>query len=62
VGVIETSCGYGVPIYTFQQPRDTLVAWAKKQGEAGLQSYRRRKNQTSIDGLPTQLPVDSPGG
>ncbi|MEB3359270.1 MAG: pyridoxamine 5'-phosphate oxidase family protein [Synechococcales bacterium] len=55
---VQTSCGFGVPRYTFEESRDTLVSWAKQKGEAGLQDYRRKKNQISIDGLPTQLPVD----
>jgi hypothetical protein len=52
---VQTSCGFAVPLYEFKASRDNLVQWAEKQGENGLIKYRREKNQTSIDGLPTQL-------
>lgn len=50
---IQTSCGFGVPLYAFQGHRATLEQWGEKKGEAGLRQYWREKNQTSIDGLPT---------
>ena len=34
-------------------------AWARKQGPEGLQAYRERKNQRSIDGLPGTLRLDN---
>ncbi len=52
---VQTSCGYGVPLYEYQGERDTLVKWACKKGEQGLQEYRQQKNLVSIDGLPTPL-------
>lgn len=52
---VQTSCGFGVPIYEFQQERDTLLEWATKKGEEGIQEYWAQKNQKSIDGLPTKL-------
>lgn len=51
----QTSCGYGVPLYEFQQERETLVEWAEKKGDSGIQQYWKNKNQTSIDGLPTYV-------
>ena len=51
----QTSCGMGVPLYDFQQHRDELIHWAAKKGEEGMKEYRRQKNATSIDGLPTGL-------
>jgi hypothetical protein len=51
----QTSCGYGVPIYEFKQQRETLITWAQKKGEQGIKKYWEEKNQTSIDGLPTQI-------
>ena len=32
---IQDSCGYGVPLYDFVKPRDTLLKWAEKKGEQG---------------------------
>lgn len=51
----QTSCGFGVPIYEYQETRDTLIEWAKKKGETGIYDYWQQKNQESIDGLPTKL-------
>ncbi|NJO39515.1 MAG: pyridoxamine 5'-phosphate oxidase family protein [Cyanobacteria bacterium CRU_2_1] len=52
---VQTSCGFGVPLYESIGYRDNLVKWAAKKGEAGLQDYHKQKNQVSIDGLPTPL-------
>jgi hypothetical protein len=52
---VQTSCGFGVPIYEFKQQRDTLPRQAEQQGEAGVAEYQRKHNQFSIDGLPTGL-------
>ncbi|MDJ0510268.1 MAG: pyridoxamine 5'-phosphate oxidase family protein [Crocosphaera sp.] len=51
----QTSCGFGVPLYEYQENRDTLIEWATKKGEASIYEYWQQKNQTSIDGLPTKL-------
>ena len=51
----QTSCGYAVPVYELKEERGRLVEWAEKKGEEGLRDYRREKNRTSIDGLPTGL-------
>lgn len=50
---VQTSCGFGVPLYAFQGQRDTLLQWAENKGTAGLVRYRAEKNRISIDGLPT---------
>ena len=52
---VQTSCGSGVPFYQHQGQRETLVEWADKKGQEGLQAYWREKGQMSIDGLPTPL-------
>jgi Pyridoxamine 5'-phosphate oxidase len=52
---VQTSCGYGVPIYELQTERSTLLDWATTKGTAGVSAYQRQKNLTSIDGLPTYL-------
>ena len=49
---ISDSCGFGVPLYEFQDERRQLVAWADRKGTAGLKKYQVEKNATSIDGLP----------
>ncbi len=55
---VQTSCGYGVPLYEFKQERNTLLEWAQKKGEQGIKEYWQAKNLNSIDGLPTQLLED----
>ncbi len=52
---VQTSCGYGVPIYELQTERSTLIDWAANKGSEGVQAYQLQKNQTSIDGLSTHL-------
>jgi hypothetical protein len=52
---VQTSCGYGVPIYELQQERSTLTDWAIKKGTDGVKAYQLQNNLASIDGLPTHL-------
>lgn len=49
---VQTSCGYGVPLFDFVGERTTLSRWAEAKGEEGLAEYWRVKNSVSIDGLP----------
>jgi Pyridoxamine 5'-phosphate oxidase len=55
VELVQTSCGFGVPLFEYAGERPTLTRWAEAKGEAGLAAYRREKNLRSIDGLPTGL-------
>lgn len=55
VNSVQTSCGFGVPLYEYQEPRNTLIEWAQTKGETGIYEYWQQKNQQSIDGLPTKL-------
>jgi len=55
VDLVQTSCGYAVPYYDFVGERDTLNKWADKKGADGVSDYWRDNNQTSLDGLPTQI-------
>lgn len=50
---VQTSCGFGIPLYTYEADRTELLDWAVKKSEDGLKSYRSEKNARSIDGLPT---------
>ncbi len=52
---VQTSCGYGVPLFEYVGERTTLTRWAEAKGESGLEEYWRQKNMRSIDGLPTGL-------
>ena len=55
IDLVQTSCGYGVPLFEYVGERETLHRWAEKKGDAGLEEYRRQKNARSLDGLPTGL-------
>jgi hypothetical protein len=52
VNRVSSSCGFGVPLMTFQAERDEGEDWAEKKGPDGLRQYIHEKNRTSIDGLP----------
>ena len=49
---ISDSCGYAVPLYSFQGHRDVLPKWAQKKGAEGVREYQQGNNLMSIDGLP----------
>ncbi len=49
---VAASCGYGVPMMEYRADRTALDEWAEKRGEAGVLEYRRKKNRTSLEGLP----------
>jgi hypothetical protein len=59
---VADSCGYGVPLMSFEGERPHADAWAQKKVRVGggeaLLDYQREKNATSIDGLPA---VELPG-
>lgn len=55
VDLVQTSCGFGVPMFDYVGERPALRRWAKARGEGGVEAYRREKNAASLDGLPTGL-------
>lgn len=56
---VMTTCGFAVPLYEFQGHRQQLTEFTCKMGDERMDEYRRQKNQTSIDGLPTYLFADA---
>lgn len=56
VSRVSDSCGYGVPLMSFEGKRPHMEAWAEKKmrvgGEAEIETYVAKKNSESIDGLP----------
>lgn len=59
---VADSCGYGVPLMSFEGLRPHLDASAEKKvrvsGPQALLHYQREKNARSIDGLPAvELPA-----
>jgi hypothetical protein len=55
VDLVQTSCGYGVPLMDFTGERPLMHQWAEKKGPDGLAAYHRDKNAVSIDGFATGL-------
>ena len=53
IHLVQTSCGYGIPLYDYVRERQVMSDWAAKKGEDGLSAYIQEKNLSSIDGLPT---------
>lgn len=51
----QTSCGMSIPFFEYKGEREDLNNWATEQGEEKIQEYWENKNQTSIDGLPTNI-------
>ena len=50
IQTVQTSCGFGVPIYELKEERPDLIDWAVRKGDEELTNYRQVKNSTSIDG------------
>lgn len=59
---VSTSCGYAVPLMTYDDDRSRLTEWAEGKGPDGLATYRAEKNATSIDGLPALADRDVVAG
>lgn len=55
IDIVQTSCGFGVPLYEYVGERSIHFEWAEKKGEQGLQEYIQEKNLKSLDGLPTAI-------
>jgi len=58
ISLVQTSCGFGVPLYSYEGERDIHFEWAEKKGADGLIEYIQKNNLKSLDGLPTDLGVD----
>jgi hypothetical protein len=55
IDLVQTSCGYGVPLYDYKGERGIHFEWAERKGKEGLDVYMEEKNMVSLDGLPTKL-------
>src|SRR5689334_20026969 len=49
---VSDSCGYAVPLMSYEGDRDLLVRAHERRSDADLSDYRRTKNAVSIDGRP----------
>ena len=55
IDLVQTSCGYAVPLMDYEADRDVLTRWAEKRGAEGVAEYWAEKNTHSLDGLPTHI-------
>ena len=51
----QSSCGMSIPFYEYKGEREDLNDWAIEQGQEKVEQYWEDRNQTSIDGLPTNI-------
>lgn len=49
---VSDSCGYSVPLMSYEGDRDVLLRWCERKDDDALARYRAEKNARSIDGLP----------
>ncbi len=55
INLVQTSCGFGIPLFEYKSERDTHFIWAEKIGADGLNEYIQDNNLKSLDGLPTNI-------
>jgi len=58
IDLVQTSCGYGVPLFDYRGERTAMQHWTENkiaEGPGALGDYQRANNVFSIDGLPTGL-------
>lgn len=55
VDLVQTSCGYGVPLFDYSGARPSLDNWSKAKTPEELEAYQREKNTVSLDGFATGL-------
>jgi hypothetical protein len=55
VDLVQTSCGFGVPIMEYREERTYLKSWAEKKKRGKIKEYWNTHNTTSIDGFKTGI-------
>lgn len=55
VDLVQTSCGYGVPLMEYQAERPDADAWVAEKGPDGIRSYWGEKNRATLDGFATGI-------
>ncbi|WP_461534879.1 pyridoxamine 5'-phosphate oxidase family protein [Spongorhabdus nitratireducens] len=55
IDLVQTSCGFSVPLYQYEGQREILTDWAERAGHKGMEEYWLKRNQQSLDGLETGI-------
>jgi hypothetical protein len=53
IDLVQSSCGYAVPVMEFKEERTQLTESDNKKGREGIRKYWKDKNTKSIDGFDT---------
>ena len=56
IELVQTSCGFGVPLMKYEGDRDLLPKWAQSKGQQGIYEYWQEKNSISLSGQPIAVP------
>lgn len=55
ITLVQTSCGYSVPLMSYEGERPDAEIWAREKGPDGILRYWDEKNRATIDGFPTGI-------
>ena len=55
ISMVQTSCGFGVPLYDYKGDRETYGKWATNRGQEKLEEYWLEANTQSLDGKETNI-------
>ena len=55
IDLVQSSCGYAVPLMTFDAERTVLQHWSEDKGADGLRRYWAERNTETLDGKPTGI-------
>ncbi|MEX2518436.1 MAG: pyridoxamine 5'-phosphate oxidase family protein [Paracoccaceae bacterium] len=58
IDLVQTSCGYGVPLFEHEGERAAINNWHDAKGPEGVRTYWKENNLCSMDGLATGLKVE----
>ncbi len=53
--LVQTSCGFGVPFYEYQEERDNMDKWLATKTDEDIKDYWEQRNSVSLDGKPTYI-------
>ena len=55
VDLVQTSCGFGVPLMDYRAERPDADAWVAGKGPDGIVKYWADENTETLDGFPTGI-------
>lgn len=55
IDLVQTSCGFGVPLMQYEAERPDADQWAAAKGPDGVRAYWAERNRTTLDGFETGI-------